>query len=223
MRRSLLISGVLVVVLAQLGTVASCQTSPVDETGVPTGGLGGSSGGSAGAGGSGGSSNESDCNGTLGMGGECGVCDVPLDDYCADHECVNPDVGIGLCRTSFPRRYIGFGCGYVTVSEAPDGTNRPLATDVWEEATGQLVYRIEPQQSDEAACAPVLVVGDKPDCDTSDGFCDTGYSCPFFPHLECLSNCVNGCLPREFRTCQEWYDASGCGQGGEGGIGGAIP
>lgn len=159
------------------------------------------------------------------MGGDCDVCQLSLDEYCAERDCVNPDAGIDLCFTGPPRQII-FGCGYVKATTLDGWTDAPpLAVDVWEQDTGQLVYHLE-QQSDENACIPVLVVGEEPSCDAWDFSCNSGYVCPIPPHWECLSNCVQGCLPSNFRNCQEWADAAGCGQGGaggEGGLGGGAP
>jgi hypothetical protein len=198
--------------LAQLGTIASCQTSPVDEPvdeeGLPTGGAGGSSGGTGGV--PGGES----CDGTPGMGGECGVCQVSLDDYCAEHDCATAEF-LDVCFHSAGRAMF-LGCGYKKVTLFDEErSDPPRIVDVWHAASGELLYHYErPQNGD--GCA--TVVGEEPVCDE---YGDD--DCYIEPCFECLSGCAAnmGCIfPGDIYATCEARAAALCGTGGAGGEGG---
>src|SRR5688572_19959705 len=94
MKKSSWMAVIAVVGLAQLGALASCQTTTGEDLDGDPGGSGGSSdgGGSGGAGGgSGGVPNGPDCEGSLGLGGTCGTCEISLAEYCGDADCELPD------------------------------------------------------------------------------------------------------------------------------------
>jgi hypothetical protein len=171
-----------------------------------------------GAGGLGGERGTEECEGTLGLGGECGVCERSLSEYCNAHDCENP---VAECSQS-ERQVISFGVGcHHKKVERPAGWTDPLplSIDVWDTETDELVYHFA-RSEDDSTCAPAEVVGEMPDCESWSTFCDSGYACHFPPHTEC-HGCAPGCLYPEgpWGSCAE-KEAALCGGGGEGGLGG---
>lgn len=211
---------------AQLGTaVISCAGGDPIALDAGTGGAtGGSSGGTAGSGGSGGGSGGTlACAGTWDpAGGDCGACELSVQDYCADHDCQAPDTyeycyGHGLYWITTR------GCGYLRIERRDGLSDHVLWIDIWDEASEELVYHASRSAAGDA-CEPELLVGQEPTCAGYAEVCDSGQVCPFPPHWECLG-CAPGCLYEPFTSCKEMEAASSfCqGQGGAGGEGGAGP
>jgi len=175
-------------------------------------------GGSTGGGGTDGNA----CEGTLGQGGECGVCEVSVGDYCDENDCTMPDF-FDTCFDLSPRKTIYTGCGYRQVNQL-DGFSTdvsPLVVDIWHEESGELVYHSERVVGD--VCAPDFVAGEYPTCSGWGLKCDGRNVCPLPPHFECFTSCSTGCL-FEGESCADREAACNAGgAGGQGGFGGAAP
>jgi len=162
----------------------------------------------------------SSCDGTLGLGGECGICATPLADHCRDHDCTMPDVS----RICFERptgfRALHGGCGYVEVRSHAGSILDDMQVsivDVWHEESGELVFHSESYSAD--SCQPALEVGEDPVCGR-ELLCHSG-DCGFPPFIDCLGLC----LPQGCKSCQDLVEGKcdGSGQGGQGGFGGEAP
>jgi len=184
-------------------------------------GSGGSSSGGSGTGGDGGGGA---CAGTLGMGGECGVCQTSVEEYCEEHDCTMPDL-FDPCFDRSPRSTVYTGCGYRQVNQV-DGNSTdvpPLVVDIWQEESGELVYHSERSGGD--ACVPDVVVGEYPTCSGWGLQCDGGYECVRPPHFECFTSCpISITCISEGQSCADVQAACNAGgTGGQGGFGGEAP
>jgi len=205
--------------------MVSCVSGPVTDGGGSGGATGGTGGGAPVTGGTNGDGDG--CDGTLGEGGECGVCQVSVEQYCADGDCTMPNWEEVCVPENSGARVYAY-CGYkhldnfVRTGTGPDGAQYTIYTDIWDEESGQLVYHATQRNY---GCAVELRAGERPECDElQQPFCSGGpMGCE---SVECFSDCLNGqCLPAAYDSCPE-YAAAVCGyggQGGQGGFGGAAP
>jgi hypothetical protein len=216
MNKSGWIPGVAVLLAAQIGSIAvGCGNTP------PAGGTDGSGGNSGGSGGSTGGAGGEACPSEVNAGGTCGRCEIPVADYCAEHECEFSQESASCFGRPF-RTVASTACDYYRLAQM-DGfaVPEPLSVDIWNIASGELVYHFS-RSKDAEGCEPDVIVGQEPDCVGNSVVCDTGYSCSTPPHAECHGPCYQGCLAG-FSTCGEAEAACVAAQGGEGGLGGGAP
>jgi hypothetical protein len=225
-------STALVLLAVYSGSVVGCRRdAPVTASGGSGGGLAGSSGGTTGGTGNpGAGGTDPDCIAFEPDFGSCGRCEVSLDRYCQTHICRMP-TPIGECYiVNQGHRLMTRGCGYLRFQRwIGFDESAPLrGSEVWNEVTGELVYRYERSFYDDA-CIPDVVTGVEPaPCPETIVICDNAHTCTFPPHEQCPGPCYTKCQDPEDTTSCEEYEAMMCpdgqgGAGGEGGFGGDAP
>jgi|GEM_PF-3035432 len=228
MRTSSWIPGVIILALAQMGSIAvGCSDAAPGEG---TGGSGGALGGSSGSGGSGGQTGGTgggtgggavSCDAATSLGGTCGACELSIADYCSGRDCDMPQE-LEFCWGG-SRSVTSSGCGYHRV-EHKDGITdpKPLSVDIWDQDSGELVYHYS-RSADVDECQPDVIAGEEPECSSYSLICDSGNACPIPPHRECFGSCFQGCVGGFDVSCGELEALCLAGQGGQGGLGGGGP